>query len=582
MSFKYIVLFLSGVALVSAYQTFTIITRLGNVNGLQIPTAKGDIFRFTGIPFGKAPVGSQRFLKPQPFGSWNKTLDATKIGPACMQSYTRASAFYNYFSEDCLQLNIYVPYNITQDLRRSVMVFIHGGAYMAGSGFTYDGSRIASQGNVIVVTINYRLGMFGFPSLQNFAGVAENAGIWDQILALKWVKDNIDDYGGDPSDVTIFGQSAGGFSVNFLMLIPRCNGLFHRAIIESGGANSLIAMKKSSNVGHEIGKLSGCNDQDKSMFLRCLRNLDAGIIVNITDEYSANLGIGAFYDIVFTPVLDGDLLQRTPMEIINDKSSKEFQFFESIDLIAGTCDMEGSYVLIYGKAFEKEFNFNISDGIPKRFLCDGLISGLVQTYYENSSSISDLLCKEYTSADKITQSYNVAHYLTDYSFLVPTINMLQAHVSSKSASTYQFIFSEQERLLLPGLPSWFHGAGHGNELMFLFNARNLSVLPSNFTFSPEQAAFSLQLIEYWTNFAKTGNPNGPNKQREWLPYLSDTESYKQLSIKNMTNGNHYRKDYVKLWNTINAFEFLISAGVNVQSGMILNWIVLSYALKLFL
>ncbi|XP_061182341.1 bile salt-activated lipase-like [Saccostrea echinata] len=567
-----------AVTLVSAYQNFTVITRLGNVNGLVIPTTKGDIFRFTGIPFGKAPVGSQRFLKPQPYGSWKRTLDATKIGPACMQSYTYASVYHNYFSEDCLQLNIYVPYNITQDLRRSVMVFIHGGAYMLGSGISIDGSRIASHGNVIVVTINYRLGMFGFPSLQ-YSGVDENVGLWDQILALKWIKDNIDDYGGDPSAITIFGQSAGGFSVNFQMLIPRNKGLFHRAIIESGTANSLIAMKRSSNVGRLIGKNSRCNDQDQSMFLRCLRNLDAGIIVNKTDEYSATLGIDVFYELVFTPVLDGDLLQRTPMELIRDKSSEEFQFFESIDLIAGTCDMEGAYVFITGKPFEREFNFNMSDGIPKRFLCDALISGFVQTYYENSSTISDLICQEYTSKDKTTQSLNVAHYLTDFPFLLPTINMLQAHASSKSSSTYQFIFSEGEHSLYPKFPSWLHGAGHGTELIYLFDARKLA--NSNFTLSAKQAALSLQLIEYWTNFAKTGNPNGPNKA-DWLPYLSNTESYKQLSIRNMTNGNHYRKDYVKLYNTINGYKFLTSTGGNMQSRIILILVVLFYGLKLFL
>ncbi|XP_061181840.1 carboxylesterase 1C-like [Saccostrea echinata] len=577
MSFNYLVLFLTTVSLVSGYQNYTIITRLGNVNGLVIPTTEGDIFRFTAIPFGKAPVGSQRFLKPQAYGSWNRTFDATKLGPACMQSYTGAIIYDNNLSEDCLHLNIYVPYNISKDVRRSVMVYIHGGGYMTGSGISYDGSRIASHGNVIVVTINYRLGMFGFPSLQN-SEVVENVGLWDQILALKWIKDNIDDYGGDASNITIFGESAGGFAVNFLMLIPRNKGLFHRAIIQSGTANALVALKKSSVVGRLIGKNSGCNDQDQSMFLRCLRYLDAGFIVNKTDEYSANLGIDILSEIVFTPVLDGDLLQRTPMELIKDKSSKEYQFFESIDLIVGNCDMEGAYVVPLGKAFETKFSFNISDGIPKQFLCDGLIPRIVQNYYENSSSISDLLCQEYTSEDKTAQSLYVVHFLTDFVFIAPAVDLLQSHASSKSSSTYQFIFSEDLRLFYPNLPSWFHGAGHATELIFLFDARNMTV--TNFTLSAKQTSFSKQLIEYWTNFAKTGNPNGPNKA-DWLPYRSGTESYKQLSIRNMTNGNHYRKDYVKLWNTIDAYKFPTSAGANMQSRIGFSLVVFLYAFKLF-
>ncbi|XP_062598078.1 bile salt-activated lipase-like [Saccostrea cucullata] len=578
MSFSYIVSFLTTVSLVSGYQNYTIVTRLGNITGLVVSTNGGKIFRFTGIPFGKAPVGSQRFLKPEAYGSWNRTFDATKLGPACMQSYIGASIYDNNLSEDCLQLNIYVPYNVTKDVRRSVMVYIHGGGYMTGSGISYDGSRIATLGNVIVVTINYRLGMFGFPSLQN-SGVIENVGLWDQILALKWIKNNIDDYGGDLSKITIFGESAGGFSVNFQMLIPRNKGLFHRAIIQSGAANALAAIKKSSTVGRLIGKNSGCNDQDQSMFLRCLRNLDAGVIVNKTDEFSANLGIDVFSEIVFTPVIDGDLLQRTPMELIEDKSSKEFQFFKSIDLIVGNCDMEGAYVVPLGKAFEKQFNFNMSDGIPKRFLCDGLISKIAQTYYKNSSSISDLLCQEYASEDRTTQSLNAVHFLTDFVFIAPAVNLLQSHASSKSSYTYQFIFSEDVQLFYPNLPLWFHGAGHATELIFFFDARNMTV--TNFTLSAIQKTFATQLIKYWTNFAKSGNPNGPDKT-DWLPYLRSTESYKQLSIGNRTNGNHYRKDFVKLWNTINAYEFVTSGGRYTQSGINFSLVVFLYALKLFL
>ncbi|XP_048759521.2 uncharacterized protein LOC125669117 [Ostrea edulis] len=567
-----IVMILIAISLGAADQNVTIHTQLGNVTGLIKSTPNGEIYRFTGIPFGKAPVGSQRFRKPLPYGVWNESLDATKFGPACMQSYP---IYDNDLSEDCLQLNIYVPYNVSQEALRTVMVYIHGGGYMTGSGISYDGSKIAFNGNVIVVTINYRLGMFGFPSLQNY-DADENVEIWDQMLALNWIKENIEDYGGNSSDVTIFGQSAGGFSVNLLMLIPRNKGLFHRAIIESGTANSLPAFKNFSTVGRTIGENAGCKQLDQTKFLQCLRSLNADVIVNKTVEYSATTGIDVFSEIVLTPVLDGDLFKRTPIELIQDKSSEEFHFFESIDMIVGNCDMEGAYVVPLGSMFQNQFHFNMTDGIPKRFLCNGIIPNLVRIYFKNSSSISDLICQQYSSEDKTTQSLNVVHFLTDSVFIAPAAISLQVHASNRKSSTYQFIFSEDIRVFYPNFPDWFHGAGHANELAFLFDARNL--MATNFSLSTNQTAFALQLIKYWTNFAKTGNPNGPGLTK-WLPYHSDTGSYKQLSISNMTNGNHYRQDYVKFWESINAFDSLTSAAVNKQSVLHIFVIMLVVAMK---
>ena len=150
-----IILFIGIVSLSKGDQNYTIVTQLGNVDGLILSTSEGDVYRFAGIPFGKAPVGDLRFRKPLPYGSWNDSLNARKFGSACMQSFKYAF-LYESISEDCLQLNIYVPFNVTCEEQRSVMVFIHGGAYMAGSAITLDGSKIALYGNVILVTINYR------------------------------------------------------------------------------------------------------------------------------------------------------------------------------------------------------------------------------------------------------------------------------------------------------------------------------------------------------------------------------------------------------------------------------------------
>ena len=495
-----IILFIGIVSLSKGDQNYTIITQLGNVDGLILSTSEGDVYRFAGIPFGKAPVGDLRFRKPLPYGSWNDSLNARKFGPACMQSFKYAF-LYDSISEDCLQLNIYVPFNVTREEQRSAMVFIHGGAYMAGSGITLDGSKIALYGNVILVTINYRLGMFGFPSLQN-SNVEENLGIWDQMLALKWIKNNIEDYGGNPSDITIFGQSAGGFSVNLLMLITQNKGLFNRAILQSGAANAHIAFRRLSKLGRQIGMKAGCINGDPFV-IQCMKKIDPKIIVNKTDEYSSTLGINALTEAVFTPILDNELFRKTPAEIIRDISSAEFKFFEAIDLIAGNCDKEAGFLATsYSAAFQKQYNFNVSDGIPKRFLCEGIIPSIVENYYKNSSSIADKICREYTSNDKNTQSMNAVDLVTDFHFIYPAVFMLKAHASSSQSSTYQYIFSEDLRVYYRNMPAWYHGAVHGTDLSFFFVARDM--MPTNFTLSPKQLKFAKQLIMYWTNFAKTG------------------------------------------------------------------------------
>jgi carboxylesterase type B len=199
-------------------------TRLGEIKGIQKVVNNGTtVFNFLNIPYAKAPFGNRRFAKPEPFGKWEGTLDATKLGKACIQPFDPfKETKYHGFSEDCLQLNIYVPNNISVGAKRSVMVWIHGGAYIFGSGTLYNGTMLAARGDVVVVTINYRLGIFGFLSF-NETIARGNYGLWHQILALQWVQDNIEDYSGDPSSVTIFGESAGGFSASLLslMIIPQ-------------------------------------------------------------------------------------------------------------------------------------------------------------------------------------------------------------------------------------------------------------------------------------------------------------------------------------------------------------------------
>ncbi len=236
-------------------------TRRGRVRGL----AEGGLAVFRGIPYARPPIGPRRFGPPGPPEAWTGTHDATRFGPSAPQNGALIGPIMSLgigrTSEDCLYLNIWTP--AADRRRRPVLVWIHGGAFLLGSGsqMLYDGAALARRGDVVVVTINYRLGAFGFLRLRDRFGqrlpATGNEGLLDQVAALTWVREEIEAFGGDPGQVTIFGESAGSMSCATLLGLPRAHGLFHRAILQSGGANFVwpreIATELSDHVLSELG-----------------------------------------------------------------------------------------------------------------------------------------------------------------------------------------------------------------------------------------------------------------------------------------------------------------------------------------
>jgi para-nitrobenzyl esterase len=231
----------------------------------------GDIFSFKGIPFGRPPVGALRWRFPEPVPPWTGTRDATHFGPICPQAPTQIEALLGGTlgeqSEDCLYLNIWTPG--CDSGKRPVMVWIHGGAFVIGAGSQglYNGRHLAAR-DVVVVTINYRLGVFGFLNLADATeGKAPGTGvegIADQILALEWVKRNIAAFGGDPENVTVFGESAGAMSVAALMSSPPAHGLFHKAISQSGAAHIGYERERSAAVAHAMMHELGVSPADEA------------------------------------------------------------------------------------------------------------------------------------------------------------------------------------------------------------------------------------------------------------------------------------------------------------------------------
>lgn len=517
-------------------------TKYGKIQGLKSHDLPS-VTLFLKVPYAKPPVGDLRFRKPEGPDAWTGVLDATEYGPSCIQALT-AYTDINYLpnkniSEDCLHLNIYVPgllsnqnnspisnRNVSlnsssnQDVSHgdalsnrnlSVMIYIHGGSYYIGEGTRYDGSYLASVGNVIVVTINYRLGIFGFLSTGDNASPG-NYGLWDQIFAMKWVKENIAAFGGNPSSITVFGQSAGGFCVSLHGFIPQNKGLFQRIIPESGVANSLIAVPDIKTVEEYsiiVANYTHCLDDttgesiNTTFIVECLRNQNTSTLENIFLQryrlsylHSVNLVLG------MAPVVDGDLLTDQPYKLLADKTSQAYKFYRSLDVIIGTTNGEGSILFTY------LLNFRIK---TKTFLtCNGMRNIIAPTisseiFYSNQITVSMAIYKKYkpsvcTKDNFDTQAQQVMNLYADALFVSPAVQALRVHADSNTQSkTYEYLFTRPSSSEIgPMPPQWFQGAPHGSELVFLFLDKDNSLE------NQEASDLRRNMVTYWSNFAKYG------------------------------------------------------------------------------
>ncbi|XP_025028950.1 putative inactive carboxylesterase 4 isoform X2 [Python bivittatus] len=261
-----------------------VLTRHGALRGqrIRVAGAETDVEAFLGIPFARPPVGPLRFSRPQPVDPWTGVRDATSRPPMCLQDPLVGQALSDAFTnraenvswpvrEDCLYLNIYTPADAEKAGRLPVMVWIHGGGLLLGAASTYDGSVLSACENVVVVAIQYRLGILGFYSTGD-EHARGNWGLLDQVAALQWIQENIADFGGDPTSVTIFGNSAGGFSSSAHVLSPLSKGLFHKAISESGVAIlDVLLDAHPEKLATKIAESVSCPTCSSAEMVHCLR-----------------------------------------------------------------------------------------------------------------------------------------------------------------------------------------------------------------------------------------------------------------------------------------------------------------------
>ncbi|HEX6405632.1 MAG TPA: carboxylesterase/lipase family protein [Gemmatimonadales bacterium] len=453
-------------------------TAYGTVRG----SVTEGVSRFMGIPFAAPPFGANRLRPPQPVQSWNGIRDALTAGPMPPQlPYPppwdvlipeRATV-----GEDCLNLNIWTPERGSAGL--PVMVWIPGGMFEAGSGATYDGSRFARDG-IVCVTINYRVGAEGFLYLPD--GDA-NLGLLDQVAALEWVRDNIASFGGDPGNVTVFGQSAGGMSVGTLLSMPRADGLFRRAMVQSGGAHQAMPAQDALKVAARLAERLGLEPTREAIatvpidrLLRAQGELKADLVAHPDPE---RWGMDVVLDVLpWQPVIDGNVVPERPIDRIVAGAGS------NIDLMAGSTTEEWNFFLVPSGAI---------DQIPLE-----AVTGVLAAY----GLPVDAAMAAYSAAHPGASAGDLlAAIQSDRLFRIPALRLAEAHVGGSSA-TYAYEFAWRSPSFGGRL-----GACHGADVAFVFDQLGQQAESLAGPKPPQQLADTMHAA--WIGFARNGNPGWP-------------------------------------------------------------------------
>eukprot|EP00040_Diaphanoeca_grandis_P027307 m.155035 g.155035 ORF g.155035 m.155035 type:complete len:541 (-) comp30921_c1_seq1:173-1795(-) len=462
-------------------------TTAGPVQGKASPYAQ-DILSFTGIYFAESTAGDNRFMSPVPKAPWGPTVfDATKTPPGCpQQCELPPHTCPEVISEDCLALNVFAPSSEPSDGdARSVMVFIHGGDFRQGfgGGILYDGSRLAQHGDVVVVTMNYRLGVHGFLTSNN--DVLGNFGIEDQRLAIQWVSKNIAAFGGDPAKVTLFGQSAGAVSVGIHVASAQTKGLFRAAIIESNPYSLPLRDQKSATaLGDDVFKKANCfND---SPDIECLRKLPSDELTQIGLKAGKDLAHNTHILTIamsWAPWVgpQSTALTQHPFKELSEKGA-------SVPLMVGTLTQEG-VIFIYSATKQPVNKIEYGALLTAVF---GIGQGVEKQYPPVDGDNRDL----------------TAVMATDYIFRCPNKNLSTVLDAVHPVYLYEFAknISFGKAAWGPNFTYCDDKVCHGEELVYVFNVDGLI---DSVKFTASEHAVAERVMTRWTNFAKNLDPNPP-------------------------------------------------------------------------
>ncbi|ESP00884.1 hypothetical protein LOTGIDRAFT_91354, partial [Lottia gigantea] len=545
-------------------------TKQGRIRGVEVRFITPDdlelknVTAYLGLRYGDVQGGQLRFNPcSNPSERWpfvKSMVDYHAVCPQRIPEVTSDTTLSSRFMksiipflhkqiEDCLTLNIYVPHQGSKGLTAPfpVMVFVHGESYDTGTGNAYDGSVLASYGKVIVVTLNYRVGVLGFLSTGDGAAMGNYAQL-DIIQALHWLKENIVSFNGDPSRVTLFGHGHGAAIVNLILLSPFVQGhgpLFQRAIIQSGSALSTWAVSYDPVwCTHKLAINVNCSRHisNSGALLKCLRERSWKELVNAVP-------LPPKYYSCFAPSIDGwTVLPKKVEELMKKKQSK----FAEAKVMFGITKNEA-----YSYLKQHEIKKGISE-----FRKSQMIRTYVQNVFKyHRQKIYEILDHHYTDwnrmSDKLSKRNNILELLSDGQYVAPLIKAAQYHAETADTYLYAFSYSTQTE---GSLNEDVHGI-HGDELPYVFGAPLVGgISPFPETYTNAERMISEAVMTYWTNFAKTGDPNSPRNQTSlhggrvknrfvninWPKFNLHDQQY-LLIARRPTVRHHYRGQKLALW-----------------------------------
>lgn len=457
-------------------------TKSGRIEGFW----QDNILLFRGIPYAAPPVGEKRWLPPEPLKPWAGVRPAIEYAPIAHQIVQSGSTLPVVAtpkqSEDCLYLNIWTPG--LDNAKRPVMVWIHGGAFTTGSSSDpgYRGHVLAKRGNAVIITINYRLGAMGFLNLNTVTRGripnTGNEGLLDQAVALQWVRDNISAFGGNPNNITIFGESAGGMSIGCQLAMPGSKGLFHKAILQSGAANNA----QSSDMANRVTEIFLETIGMKNTAVKDLYALSAKQIMDAQNQFSIkvrtnNLGVNYM---PFQPVIDGVVLPSHPLQAMKEGASN------NIPIIVGSTLDEWEFFSLVDPGMaalgNDDLNFRLKYSIPAEYLLD-----IIETYRKSRKERG----LPVTNGD----IFNAIQ--TDLVFRLPAIWLAEAKQSHKQKA-YHYIFTWPSPFMGGKL-----GACHAIDVGFVWGIQE----PVFFGTGPAADKLSQNTQDAWLALAHNGNPS---------------------------------------------------------------------------
>jgi para-nitrobenzyl esterase len=499
-------------------------TRMGRLEGSE----RRGVHCFRGIPYAQAPRGALRWRAPQPPPPWNGVREAHRFGPSAPQAAPMVWVIRALLggedrqSQDCLHLNVFTP--AADRRRRPVMMWIHGGAFVLGSGSTglYDGSILARSGDVVVVTLNYRLGALGFLDATGLVpGGVANAGLRDQIAALAWVRDNIEQFGGDPENVTIFGESAGGMSVGTLLGTPAAQGLFRRAICQSGAAHNVSSRQRARRVAELFVRELGGGD------VSALERAPTRAVLAAQRDTAIALGI-AQGELPWQPSVDGDLLPVPPLEAIASGIARD------VAAVIGTNRDEWRLFMLgdrKGRSLDDAgLRRRIARALPG---ADPSGRPLAERAFDVYRGLDGRRLDSPRARWEAFQSDRVFHH--------PAHRLAETHSAHAPTFAYRFDWSP------PGLRGTL-GACHAIEIPFVFGSLRDPAVRALIPYAPRARELSERMQRAWIEFAHTGDPRHAGLG-EWPVYGPERRATARMATRPRVLEAPYA-DAVAFWSGV--------------------------------